>query len=181
LSTFFTGDTHFGHKNIIKYCNRPFSSVEEMDQQIIKRWNSKISKKDLVFHVGDFCFGDRDSDFDKYFYALNGRIIFIKGNHDSLAWKNKDKFESFCAGYYEAKIDNQIIVLNHYAMRVWNKAHYGTWHLYGHSHGMLPSDINSLSMDCGVDTHNFYPWSFEEVKEVMKKKEFVPINEREQK
>lgn len=178
MNYFFTGDTHFGHKNIVKYCNRPFSSIEEMDDQIIKRWNSVVAKNDIVFHVGDFCFGDRDSDFDKYFYALNGRIIFIKGNHDSFAWKNKEKFESFCAGYYEAKINNQNIVLCHYAMKVWNKSHFGSWHLYGHSHGMLPSDISSLSMDCGVDTHNFYPWSYDEVKSVMDKKEFVPINER---
>lgn len=180
MNYFFTADTHFGHKNIIKYCNRPFSSIEQMDDQLIKRWNSKIGKNDTVFHLGDFCFGNNDKDFDKYFYALNGKIVLIKGNHESLAWQNREKFSSYCAGYYDATIGKQEIIMCHYAMVVWNKSHFGTWHLYGHSHGMLPDNPNSRSIDCGVDTNNFYPYSFEEISTKMSKKTFVPIaNDRE--
>jgi calcineurin-like phosphoesterase family protein len=169
---FFTSDTHFGHNNIIKYCNRPFSNIDEMGQAIIDRWNSIVKKNDTVFHLGDFCFHN----FNRYFYALNGKIILIKGNHDNEAWKNRDKFFEFRDSYYEIKIDNQPITLCHYAMLVWNKSHYGAWHIYGHSHGTLPDNPNSLSFDCGVDTHNFYPYSFDEVKEIMSKKIFVPID-----
>jgi len=77
---FFTSDTHFGHKNIVKYCERPFKNVEDMNQQLIERWNVVVKKEDTVFHLGDFVFRGRTKDFkDK----LNGNIILIKGNHDN--------------------------------------------------------------------------------------------------
>ena len=172
MSYFFTADTHFGHTNIIKYCYRPFKTIEEMDAEIVRRWNSRVKEKDIVFHLGDFAFRD----FDKYFDQLNGRIVWIKGNHDDLAWKSRDKFENYASGYYEAKIDGQTLVLCHYAMLIWNKSHFGSYHLYGHSHGTLPDNPNSLSMDVGVDTHNFYPYSYDEIKQLMAKKTFVPID-----
>jgi calcineurin-like phosphoesterase family protein len=175
MTLFFTADTHFGHTNIIKYCNRPFETIEEMNYELIKRWNSKVTSGDTVFHLGDFCFGSNNCDFDKYFSQLNGNIVWIKGNHDDLAWNNRQKFQTFSSGYYEVKINKQAIILCHYAMRVWNKFHFGSWHLFGHSHGTLPDDLNSLSFDCGVDTNNFYPYSLEDVKEKMNNKTFVPI------
>ena len=61
-------------------------------------------------------------------------------------------------------------MLCHYAMRVWNRAHHGAWHLYGHSHGKLPEAPTSLSMDVGVDTHDFRPWHFDEINLVMTEK-----------
>jgi calcineurin-like phosphoesterase family protein len=167
---FWTADTHFNHKNILKYCNRPFSSIQEMDEEIIKRWNSKVEKSDIVFHLGDFAFGNSNDIFDKYFNQLNGKIIWIKGNHDSLAYKNKEKFYKYCLGYYETKIDGQLIVMCHYAMLTWNQSHYGSFHLYGHSHGNLSDNPNLLSMDVGVDTNNYYPYSFKEIKKNMELK-----------
>jgi len=77
-NTYFTSDTHFGHKNIIGYTNRPYKSVFDMDEDIIKNWNNTISKTDLVFHLGDFSFQS-----DLYVHRLNGKIILIKGNHDN--------------------------------------------------------------------------------------------------
>ena len=68
------------------------------------------------------------------------------------------------------------IVLCHYAFRVWNKSHRGAWHLYGHSHGSLPDDPNSLSFDAGVDCHEFTPISYERVKEIMAEKRFLPVD-----
>lgn len=67
----------------------------------------------------------------------------------------------------------RFIVLLHYAMKVWNASHYGTWHLYGHTHGELPDDETSLSFDVGVDCHNFYPISYDEVKEIMSTKKWT--------
>ena len=75
---YFTSDTHFGHKNIIKYCKRPFKDTYLMNQQLIKNWNSVISPDDLVYHLGDFAFGG----IKKYLPELNGEIILIRGNHD---------------------------------------------------------------------------------------------------
>jgi calcineurin-like phosphoesterase family protein len=66
--------------------------------------------------------------------------------------------------------EKQLIVLHHYAQRVWNKSHYGSWHLYGHSHNKLPEIPGNLSFDIGVDGHQYQAWSYEEVKEKMSRK-----------
>lgn len=145
---YFTGDEHYGHRNVIKYCNRPFQDVEEMDREIIKRHNEVVSDNDIVYHLGDFSLKKNRS---KYLEQLKGKHIFIKGNHD------KEGYDIL-----EIKIDGQSIVLCHYAMRVWNKSHYGSWELFGHSHNTL--EPIGKQMDVGVDTNNFYPYSFEDVK-----------------
>lgn len=80
---YFTSDLHFGHKNIIKYEDRPFSSVEEMDEFLIYKWNSKVGKNDEVYILGDFGFvsGTRANEL---LDRLNGKKFLIKGNHDSM-------------------------------------------------------------------------------------------------
>ena len=176
MNYWFTGDTHFGHANIIKYCNRPFKDVVEMNEAIISNWNKVVQPNDLVYHLGDFCFGTTDTHFDMYFKRLNGLIVFIKGNHDKLAWKNRAKFYASSDSYREIKIDGQPITLCHYAMRVFNKSHHGAWHLYGHSHGSLLDDPHSLSFDVGVDCHNYTPINLEQVKEIMSRKLWKPID-----
>jgi calcineurin-like phosphoesterase family protein len=88
---FYTADMHLGHFNIITYCNRPFSTLEQMDDTLIRNWNSRVKDNDVVYHVGDFCFrnspGGKSGEGTQrkaadYLAQLNGRIIFIKGNHD---------------------------------------------------------------------------------------------------
>jgi calcineurin-like phosphoesterase family protein len=78
---YFTSDTHFGHAKIIQYCNRPFSSVEEMDAEMIRRWNEVVTSSDTVIHLGDFAITGKDKT-REYRSRLNGRIILILGNHD---------------------------------------------------------------------------------------------------
>lgn len=145
-----------------------------MNEKIISNWNELVSQKDTVYHLGDFCSGKKEEDFNKIFGRLNGSIIFIKGNHDKLAWKMKHKFAAFYSGYHEIKIDNQEITLCHYKMSIWPKKHYKTFHLYGHSHGTASNPVDSLSFDVGVDCHEFKPISFERVKEIMSQKIFSP-------
>lgn len=77
---FFTSDTHFGHSNIIKFCNRPFKDAEEMDRVLIENWNNKVPEDGLVFHLGDFGWGGYQ-EYKKIRDQLNGKIILIKGNH----------------------------------------------------------------------------------------------------
>lgn len=83
---FFIGDTHFGHKNIITFDStkafRPFATIEEHDVELIRRWNARVRPKDIVWHLGDFCFGK-----DKLWIAghLNGDKRLIMGNHDHYA------------------------------------------------------------------------------------------------
>jgi len=167
MTTFFTADTHFCHKNVISYCNRPFTSVEEMNERLISNWNEVVSNKDIIYHLGDFIFSSRKRVLE-IASRLNGNIIFIIGSHDNpnhLRQITKQVFDSKLI-----KINSQNIFLSHYCHKVWPKSHYGTWHLIGHSHGGLNNYTRKEGkiLDVGVDTHNFYPWSLKEVEEIMK-------------
>lgn len=80
--TFIISDLHLGHANIIRYCNRPFSNVEEMDAALIRNWNSMVSKGDTVYYLGDLSFGRGSKHYaEEYNEILNGDIVLIKGNH----------------------------------------------------------------------------------------------------
>ena len=83
---FFIADTHFGHKNIINFEAikpfRPFTSIEEHDAELIRRWNSVVGPKDIVWHLGDFCFGERNLEIAA---QLNGDKRLVMGNHDMYA------------------------------------------------------------------------------------------------
>lgn len=176
---FFTSDTHFGHKNIIKYCNRPFKDVTEMNETLIRNWNAKVGPNDWVFHLGDFCFISERNKQSQLVDRLNGQIFFIQGNHDH----DMDKTLFFNASHgslYEVDFlingEKKKFVLCHYAMRIWNKSHRGAIHLYGHSHGSLPDDKHALSIDVGTDCHNYTPISIEDVMAIMAKKEYKSID-----
>ena len=79
--TFFISDTHFCHSNIIDYCNRPFQSVKEMNEKMIKNWNSTVKDTDRIFCLGDFCLGSKKQISD-FIARLNGKKILLLGNHD---------------------------------------------------------------------------------------------------
>lgn len=81
---FITADHHFGHKNIIKYCNRPFENVREMDAVMIERWNKVVGQNDIVYHLGDFALAPK-SYIRHLLNNLNGYKILIRGNHDRTA------------------------------------------------------------------------------------------------
>lgn len=78
-------DTHFSHENIIKYCNRPFNDIDEMNNEMINNWNNIVKKDDIVYHLGDFTI-DSD-DLKNLVNKLNGEIYFIRGNHDGKSIK----------------------------------------------------------------------------------------------
>jgi len=155
----FTADEHYGHSNIIKYCNRPFDDLEEMDDEIIDRHNSVVCEGDTVIHAGDFTLAKKEIA-EKYIRCLNGKThVFIKGSHDS--WLSEST-----PAILEYRIGMQYVVVCHYAMRVWSRSHYNSWQLFGHSHGRL--EPVGKQWDIGVDNNNFYPLSFEQIKEIMK-------------
>lgn len=81
---FVTSDSHFGHKNIIGYENRPFKEVNEMNEKLIENWNKVVKPNDLVIHVGDLflCGAQKAEEIAK---RLNGRKILVQGNHDSFS------------------------------------------------------------------------------------------------
>ena len=181
MKIFFTSDTHFGHANIIKYCDRPFADANDMNEQLIANWNNVVSPDDVVYHLGDFAFGDAFV-VSRIMQRLNfAHMHFIKGNHDKpfLTWYNAElspqvekiaRKVTVYPHFLETKIQGNKFVLCHYAMRVWNESHRGALHLYGHSHGTLPDDPNSKSFDVGVDCHNYHPISLERVLKIMDKK-----------
>jgi calcineurin-like phosphoesterase family protein len=187
---YFTADTHFYHENIIRYCNRPFKNVEEMNETIIANWNSVVRPVDCVYVIGDFIFGSPKKQIERLkevVKRLKGNIFLIKGSHDrlesyqpSLLGDDAERFHIFEDRLVTISIENQEIVLCHYALRVWPKSHYGAWHLYGHSHGRLGDWGKSL--DVGVDCWNFRPLSFFDIKNIMKGKpdNFDLIEEREE-
>jgi calcineurin-like phosphoesterase family protein len=161
MGYFFTADLHLFHGNAIRYCNRPFASAEEMNEAIIERWNSRVGRADTVFVLGDFAFAPRGP-VESALRRLKGHKHLVLGNHDSRRVANAKGWEDVRA-YKELSIGGRFLVLSHYAMRVWNKSHRGAFHLFGHSHGTAPG--LGRSMDVGVDTNDFYPYSFEEVRD----------------
>ena len=168
---FFTSDHHFGHKGIIKHAKRPFASVEEMNETLILRWNEKVKKNDIVYHLGDIGLM-ASSKLAEILERLNGKIHLIKGNHDDLNRNCKERFE-WIKDYHELKlpdpdsVNNQLIVMMHYPLMTWKGKYSGSFHLFGHSHGKLKGFNRNTALDVGVDCHNFYPISYEEVRTII--------------
>ena len=161
---FFTADSHLGHTNILRYCHRPFKSIEEMDETIVSNWNACVNDSDLVYHLGDFAFREPGA----YRKRMKGKIVLIRGNHDYRTLKGKyELFESVHDLLY-IKQNGVSIVLCHYAMRVWHKSHFNSWQLYGHSHATL--EDYGKSYDVGVDNNGFTPVSFSQLHKIMESK-----------
>lgn len=156
----FTSDHHFNHDNIRTHCNRPFKSVEDMNEALITLWNAVVRPGDIVYHLGDFAWRDAESIIKR----LNGEKYLIEGSHDDEARKLK-KYWRQITPMKIIKVDGQTICMTHCAMRVWERSHYGAWHLFGHSHGFLSSW--GKSFDVGVDAHSYCPWSYAQVAERM--------------
>jgi calcineurin-like phosphoesterase family protein len=189
MQVWFTADTHFGHGNIIKYCQRPFLSPEEReatradprarisvsdetvrrhDDAILEAINSRVGEHDLLWHLGDFCWGGL-VEAHSYRARIRCRNVYLVwGNHDHRTIRSafSDTFEQTMI-----EVEGQEIWLNHYPMRSWNKSFHGSWHLYGHVHGRLHREDAAnpamLVKDVGVDACDYRPWSFEELSAYM--------------
>jgi len=191
---FFTSDTHFFHTNIIEYANRPFANVEDMNDEIIRNWNDTVPKDGIIYHLGDFALGNQTETLN-ILNRLNGQIYLIRGNHEKTVMSKqflRSKFAGIFDYVCELNVDDpeatyvsgngkQLIVLSHYAFEVWRNSHHGSWHLHGHSHNTLPTPDDKLRLDVGVDNPlcDFYPISYNRVKEHMKTKKFKPVNHKE--
>lgn len=167
-NTFFTSDTHFGHANIIKYCARPFSSVDEMNEAMIANWNKVVSKEDRIFHLGDVAFMKPDK-LEEIMSRLNGRKYLIWGNHDRHLRKSdliKSFFEETHDIYeetFDVYGDSIRVVMCHYPMAEW---HSPAIHVHGHTHGTYYVPDKAIH-DVGVDVNNLTPISFDQLLEVV--------------
>lgn len=156
---FWTSDEHYGHFNMLRYSKRPFETIEEMNDTLIQNNNEIVSDDDIVVHVGDFTLKSKQ-EAEKYIKRLKGKHTFLRGSHDYWLPKKAPTM-------WEMEIEGQYVVACHYCFRVWPKSHYGSYNVYGHSHGNL-APIGK-QWDVGVDNNNFYPVSFDQLKEIMKK------------
>lgn len=178
MKTYFTSDTHFGHANIMKHCSRPFTTVQEMDEALVRNWNSVVGPGDIVWHLGDFCMNRAAAEARRYRARLNGTIHLVWGNHDR---RNPEFAALFASAQDLAEVkvalprgDNKTLVLCHYALREWRNSFRGAWHLFGHSHGSLADDPTALALDIGVDCWGFRPVGVEEIERLMALKEWTP-------
>ena len=180
---FFTSDLHFGHRNILNFCKRPWKTTEEMDEALISNWNSVVPECGIVFNLGDFAFMS-NSKWKEIIGRLNGEHHLILGNHDITRYPGHQVMELFAGVYQQLhlKIENKHVILNHYPFLCYG----GTYRapenaviqLYGHVHSGPDAngkDIERLKYlfpyqyDVGVDNNNYTPVSWKQVKEIINK------------
>lgn len=171
---FFTSDTHFNHENIVSFCERPFKDAKEMDETLINNWNRVVGEDDIVFHLGDFCFGGV-AKWKNYLDRLNGRVYLILGNHDlkNIRQGLTGRFEEVNGGMC-IWIEDYQIFLSHYPFLCFEGGYRDdVWQLFGHVHSRIGNtgfDADRLNylyptqLDVGVDNNNFTPLSYNEVK-----------------
>ena len=166
---FVTSDLHLGHANIIRYCSRPFKTVEQMNQVIIQQWNERIKPFDTVFHLGDFCFknspGGKEGEGEQtnsrnYRDKLQGNIVFIKGNHD------RNNSLNTCITHVVLDFGGRVILLQHHpATHPLEIPEFVDLVLCGHVHEKwFGKNFEGTPMiNVGVDRNKFYPWRLDEL------------------
>jgi calcineurin-like phosphoesterase family protein len=178
-NTWLTSDTHFFHENILKYCNRPFGSIEEMNEGLVKNWNSVVKPDDHVYHLGDFCFGN----VEKWNWCLepgrlNGHIHLILGNHDpDRVFRPGTMLERFDSIEFQKILimEGWTVILNHFPFASFsNNLDHKVMQLLGHIHsgpdgiGNVMLEGNKLQWnqyDVGVDNNNYTPVSWAQIRE----------------
>ena len=168
---FFTSDLHFGHSNIVRMCNRPFATIEEMDEQLIRNWNRKVHKCDTVYILGDFIFRNEKPP-EYYLDRLKGKKHLIVGNHDRHWMRQGDYTHYFeiISNLLEFSDGQRKIAACHYPMMAWPGG-MKAFMLFGHIHGdtdmaWWPIIQQSEKMlNVGVDVNGYEPVTFDELVE----------------
>ena len=167
---YFIADPHFGHEKIIKLCNRPFTNVQDMQEQLIKNWNNKVSDEDTVYILGDFCFKCTKQEAINILKQLKGKKILIKGNHDKYVGQ-RDFDECFESIHNMLQIteDKLQIILCHYPIIDYAGMYYGAKMIYGHIHNKY---IPHRNMYCvSVECINYEPVTYAEIEHIYAEKE----------
>jgi len=179
LTVHFSGDVHAGHTNILKYCNRHFSTIEEHDDALIGERNRIVGPDDTVYDLGDFTLGD-EKVARSYFLRLNGKV-YVLGNafHHDKRWLKtgpywtKHQKVTILPPIYTMKVDDLFVVLCHFPLAIWPRRHYSAIHLHAHSHSNYQGEGKIL--DVGVDNVNkiwgsYRPVSLTEIIEYMEER-----------
>jgi calcineurin-like phosphoesterase family protein len=164
-----------------------WESISKMNDYLINKINECVKKDDILWHLGDYSFSPK-SKVEEYAGKIRSRIncknIYLTwGNHDS---KKIGDFFKECHERHEFSYKQKNIIVSHYAQAVWNKSHYGSWMLYGHSHATAEEWLDNvmpgrLSMDVGVDNiykilGEYRPISFEEIYKIFEKRTGISID-----
>lgn len=153
-------DTHFDHANIIRYCNRPFPSVQAMNRAMFNNWNNIIASNDLVYFLGDMSFGRHSRKEGFWLSRLNGRKVFIRGSHDQRV-KNGGNNVLKISDKEVIQIEGVLFLLIHDAfspaVNDWDG-----WIIHGHSHNNRPF-LDSKKINVSVEVINYKPISLYEI------------------
>jgi calcineurin-like phosphoesterase family protein len=153
MTNFYVSDTHFDHDKIIALAKRPFADVDEMNREMVRRWNEVVWPDDTVHFLGDFAWKRPDY----WSSQLHGDVVFYKGNHD----------DSFDLEYTEVDDGRFKLVLFHYPIVSWNGMYSGSLHFYGHVHGQpldyMPLDWRARAFDVCVESLDYTPRTAEEI------------------
>lgn len=167
---YFTADTHFGHDNVIRFCGRPFSSKDEMNDIMIRNWNARVRGNDTIYIVGDMFF--RCPDAEEILKCLKGKKRLIVGNHDS-SWMTKFHYERYFVSvdnFLETSDGKRTLTLCHYPLLTW-KHSTRSYMIHGHIHNDTTADFWRLIaardnvLNAGVDINHFQPVTFDELVE----------------
>lgn len=142
----FTSDLHFGHRNVIRFCERPFENEKEMGEKLIENWNSVVGDNDIVFVLGDTFWFNDSRGIKKALSQLKGKTIYmLPGNHDDFEHYHRvdderivlcpDVVVLWLQEYGQKKI--QEIWMSHYPMMTWPHRDNGAWQLFGHIHSKV--------------------------------------------
>lgn len=167
MSVFFLADTHFGDGNILRYENRPFATVEEMDRELIRRWNEKVGAGDTVFHLGDFSARGEEED-RAILSQLAGEKVLVLGNHD----RHRAPAQWRSLGFEEAVpwplVWEGFFLLSHEPLYINRNMPYAN--VFGHVHGNPAyRDASARSVCVSVERTGFAPLSFEELRERLRR------------
>ena len=132
MKQLYISDLHFGHQNCLYFDGRPFKTVEEMNEEMIRRWNSAVAPEDHVYILGDFHWG-KEAQWQEVLERLNGQKTLIQGNHDITPQKTRKYFADI-KEYKVVEDNGRKVVLSHYPMPCYRNHFYGWFHLYGHVH-----------------------------------------------
>lgn len=155
---FFTSDLHFFHANVIQFCNRPFGSVEHMNESLINNWNKVVGNDDHVYVLGDVSFG-KVPETCGVLSQLKGVKHLITGNHDRIGRCEKLKWSDYFVDQHDylrlKSPDGYKFVLCHFPFRSWER---GYINLHGHIHTLPHEDQGKwMQHDVGVDNNNYTP------------------------
>ena len=173
---YYIADNHFGHKNVIRFDNRPFADTVLMDEVLVHNWNERVTEDDTVYILGD-CFWKNEENSVKLIQRLKGHKHLIRGNHDRVHGRLRFYYESI-EHYAEINDNDRLVILCHYPIPFYKNQHYGAVMLYGHVHNTREQDFiekwkrelweseipcNMINVGCMMEYMKYTPRTLDEI------------------